>query len=50
MCFLKIIIMNIIEINSLFLKQLAALNVKIAQTQAAVFNVWVFKTKTIQDY
>jgi hypothetical protein len=42
--------MNIFEINSLFLKQLAALNVIIAQIQAPVFNVWGFKTKTIQDY
>ncbi len=42
--------MNIFKINSLFLKQLAALDVKTAQTQPFVFNAQGFKTKTIQDY
>jgi hypothetical protein len=42
--------MNIFKINSLYLKQIAILNVKIAQTQLFVFNVWGYKTKIIQDY
>ncbi len=42
--------MKIFKLNSLFLKQLAVLDVKIVQTQPFVFNVWGFKTKTIQDY
>ncbi len=42
--------MNIFVIISLYLKQLAALDVKIAQTQQFVFNVQGFKTKSIQDY
>jgi hypothetical protein len=41
--------MNIFKINSSFLKQIATLNVKIAQIQPFVFNVWGLKTKTIQD-
>jgi hypothetical protein len=36
--------------NSLILKQLVALDVKIAQAQPFVYNVWGVKTKIIQDY